>query len=235
MKLHYLQHVPFEDLANIAVWARSKGYEISRTAFFQNDKLPPLSELDWLVVMGGPMNIYEEEQYPWLAAEKSFIADAISHKKIVLGICLGAQLIADVLGGPVSKNNYKEIGWFPVSLTSEAKDSTPFHHLPQNFTAFHWHGDTFQIPPGAVRTAGSEGCANQAFVYADHVVGWQFHLESTAKSINLLIDHCSEEIVPGKYIQSPEEMRAQMENIRGINQLMELLLDNLVEVFAGKG
>lgn len=227
MKLHYLQHVPFEDLANIAVWAENKGYEISRTSFFNNDKLPPLSEFDWLVIMGGPMNIYEEEQYPWLAAEKSFIADAISHKKIVLGVCLGAQLIADVLGGPVSKNNYKEIGWFPVSLTSEAKKSALFNNLPQNFTAFHWHGDTFQIPPGALRIAGSEGCSNQGFVFSDRVVGLQFHLESSPKSINLLIDHCGDEIISGKYIQSPEQIRAQMDNIRGINQIMELLLDNM--------
>lgn len=227
MKLHYLQHVPFEDLASIAVWAENKGYEISRTSFFNNDKLPRVSEFDWLVVMGGPMNIYEEEQYPWLAAEKSFIADAIAHRKIVLGVCLGAQLIADVLGGPVSKNNYKEIGWFPVSLTPEAKNSALFNILPHNFTAFHWHGDTFQIPPGAVRTAGSEGCPNQAFVYAERVVGLQFHLESSPKSIRLLIEHCGDEIVSGKYIQPPEQMLAQMDNIRGINQIMELLLNNM--------
>ncbi len=132
MRLHSLEHVPFEDLAEIGVWAENKGYNLSRTRFYVNDQLPALSEIDWLVVMGGPMNIYEEDRYPWLTREKAFIADAISQRKLVLGICLGAQLIADVLGGPVSQNQFKEIGWLPVRLSAAASSSPLFHNLPLN-------------------------------------------------------------------------------------------------------
>ena len=88
----------------------------------------------------------EEEKYPWLAGEKDFIAEAIANKKIVLGVCLGSQLIADVLGGKVSKNKHKEIGWFPVTLTGEAANSSIFNIMPHEFMAFHCHGDTFSIP-----------------------------------------------------------------------------------------
>jgi GMP synthase-like glutamine amidotransferase len=165
MRLHSLEHEPFEGLANIEVWAKNRGHSISRTLLFNNEELPDIDDFDWLVIMGGSMNIYEEEKYPWLREEKNFIAEAIAGKKIVLGICLGSQLIADVLGGNVSKNKYKEIGWFPVSLTADAKNSPVFSTLPRKFAAFHWHGDTFKIPPGAVRIAESEGCANQAFEY----------------------------------------------------------------------
>ena len=115
MRIHSLEHEPFEGLANIEVWAKSRGYSISRTLLFNNEELPDISDFDWLVIMGGSMNIYEEEKYPWLREEKDFIAEAIAAKKIVLGVCLGSQLAADVLGGRVSRNKYKEIGWFPVS------------------------------------------------------------------------------------------------------------------------
>ncbi|MBI4388853.1 MAG: type 1 glutamine amidotransferase, partial [Nitrospinae bacterium] len=174
MRLHYLQHVPFEDLANIEVWARNKGHRISQTRFFANEPLPPVEAFDWLVVLGGPMNIYEEDRYPWLADEKRFIAQAVERKKVVLGICLGAQLLADVLGGKVVKNAHKEIGWFPVSLTGEGQRSAVTRNLPQRFPAFHWHGDTFHLPTGCERLAESEACANQAFAYQGRAVGLQF-------------------------------------------------------------
>ncbi len=153
MRIHSFEHVPFEDLAQIGVWAENQGYKLSRTRFYANEQLPALSELDWLVVMGGPMNIYEEDRYPWLAQEKAFIGEAISQGKLVLGICLGAQLIADVLGGPVSRNQYKEIGWLPVSLRAAASSSPLFHNFPSEFIAFHWHGDTFAAP-----SRGSRRC-----------------------------------------------------------------------------
>jgi len=127
VKLHYLQHVPFENLANIEVWAKEKGHSISKTQLFNGESFPQMNDFDWLVIMGGPMNIYQEKEYPWLAKEKRFIAEAIDNNKIVLGICLGAQLIADVLGGIIYKSKHQEIGWFPVSLTTGAKKSIIFN------------------------------------------------------------------------------------------------------------
>jgi GMP synthase-like glutamine amidotransferase len=143
MKIHYLQHVPFEDLANIESWARSRDHDLSKTLLFAGDSLPRMPDFDWLIIMGGPMNIHEEDRYPWLAKEKEFIHQAIASDKIVLGICLGAQLMADVLGGKVRKNVHREIGWFPVKLMPESRASPIFRVLPEEFMALHWHGDTF--------------------------------------------------------------------------------------------
>ena len=233
MRLHYLQHVPFEDLAKIKLWAEAKNHDISRTQLFNNKQLPKISDFDWLIVMGGPMNIYDEEKYPWLAKEKQFIKEAIASQKIVLGVCLGAQLIADALGGTVYKNNYKEIGWFPVSLTQEAKKSSIFNTLPDKFIAFHWHGDAFDLPPGATIIAENEGCANQAFEYNGRVIGLQFHLESSIEGIKLLIRNCGDEITEGKYIQTPDEILSLHDNLQEINGTMDLLLDNIEREFGG--
>src|SRR3972149_29340 len=110
MRIHSLEHEPFEGLANIEVWAKKKGYSITRTLLFNNEELPEMNDFDWLFIMGGSMNVYEEEKFPWLRDEKNLIAEAIASKKTILGVCLGAQLVADVLGGKVSKNRYNEIG-----------------------------------------------------------------------------------------------------------------------------
>jgi len=230
MRIHSLEHEPFEGLANIEVWAKNRGHSISRTLLFNNEELPDIDDFDWLVIMGGSMNIYEEEKYPWLREEKNFIAEAIAGKKIVLGVCLGSQLIADVLGGRVSRNKYKEIGWFPVSLTADAKNSSIFSKFPSRFTAFHWHGDTFKIPPGAARIAQSEGCANQAFEYG-RVIGLQFHIEYSIDSINLMLQNCEDEIVEGKYIQAEDEIASHISNVREMNKLLNLLLDNIEREF----
>jgi GMP synthase-like glutamine amidotransferase len=230
MRLHSLEHEPFEGLANIEVWAKKRGHSISRTLLFNNEELPEMNDFDWLIIMGGSMNIYEEDKYPWLREEKNFIAEAIAGKKIVLGVCLGSQLIADVLGGKVSKNTYKEIGWFPVSLTTDAKNSSIFSKFPGRFIAFHWHGDTFKIPPGAARIAESEACANQIFEYG-RVIGLQFHLEYSVDSINLMLKNCEDEIVDGKYIQAADEIASHISNVREINKLLNLLLDNIEREF----
>lgn len=230
MRLHSLEHEPFEGLANIRVWAKKKGHSITRTLLFKNEELPGIDEFDWLFIMGGSMNIYEEEKYPWLASEKNLIAEAIASKKIVLGVCLGSQLIADVLGGKVSRNKYSEIGWFPVTLTKEAGESSIFSALPSKFTVFHWHGDTFSVPPGAARIAQSEGCANQAFEYG-RVIGLQFHLEYSAESINLMFKNCGAEIVEGIYIQKPDEIVSRISSVFEIQILLNLLLDNIEKEF----
>ena len=231
MRLHSLEHEPFEGLANIEVWAKKKGHSITRTLLFNNEELPEISDFDWLVVMGGSVNIYEEDKYPWLKDEKSFIAQAIASKKIILGVCLGSQLIADVLGGRVSRNKHKEIGWFPVSLTEEAKDSSIFNAFPEKFTAFHWHGDTFKIPRGARRIAQSEGCPNQAFEFG-RVIGLQFHLEYSKKSIDLMFQNCGNELVDGKFIQTPDEILSKMGNVYEMNKTLDLILDNMEREFA---
>lgn len=228
MKIHYLQHVDFEDLANIETWAKLQGHTLSSTQFYQDESLPNLEDLDLLVVMGGPMNIYEEDKYPWLVKEKKFIEQAIKHDKIVLGICLGSQLIADVLGAKVFPNPEPEIGWFPIELTPEAQTSNILNVLPKQLTVFHWHGDTFELPQGATRMASSAGCQNQAFIYGEKVIGLQCHLEATKSSVQKLIEHGADELVEGKYIQKSKEMLSQEDNFQKINDAMRRLLNRLL-------
>jgi GMP synthase (glutamine-hydrolysing) len=229
MKIHWLQHVPFEGLGTIEKWAMAQKHSLSVTRFAENAPLPGPDAFDFLVVMGGPMNIYEEDKYPWLAGEKLFIGEAVEKGKVVLGICLGAQLLADVLGGKVFPNEYKEIGWHPIELTEAGARSEVFGFLPPEPTVFHWHGDTFSLPDGALRLASSRGCANQAFAFRDKVVGLQFHLESTKESIRELLRNCGDELVGGKYIQTAEEILSGEDNVEGINEAMSSLLDRLAE------
>jgi len=192
--------------------------------------LPDLGEIDWLVVMGGPMNIYEEDRYPWLIEEKRLIETAVAAGKTVLGICLGAQLIASVLGAAVVRNRVKEIGWFPVTATATAERSRVGRALPTQLAAYHWHGDTFELPVGAVQLARSRACEQQGFSYQDRVVALQFHLETTPESARALIEHCAGEIQEGPYIQSPEEMLAEPGRFLAANRVMASLLATLEEV-----
>jgi len=225
MKIHYLQHVPFEDLANIWMWASEKKHIITSTKLYMDEKLPEVNSFDWLIAMGGPMNIYEEEKYPWLAEEKEFIKEAIESRKFVLGICLGAQLVADVLGGKVKENSYKEIGWLPVKKISGGSDF--LKSLPDEFTAFHWHGDTFDIPPAAERLAETKGCANQAFEYGENVLALQFHLESSQASIEHLIENCAEDMTEGMYVQTQDEILSAKGYLTQAKTHMESMLDSI--------
>lgn len=224
LRIHYLQHVPFEGLGCIADWLSAKEHSLSATKFFEKNQLPELSDFDWLIVMGGPMGVYDEEKYDWLSDEKKFIRQAIDAGKTVLGICLGAQLIASALGARVYPNREKEIGWFPIFPASEDQllsEST------DPFPVFHWHGDTFDLPSGALRLASSETCFNQAFIYKHKVVGLQFHLEVIEESLHQMIAFCGNELVNGRYIQSAEMMLNNALFIGELNSRMFRLLDVL--------
>jgi GMP synthase-like glutamine amidotransferase len=226
MNIHWLQHVPFEGLGAIERWAGSMGHTLSRTRLFAGDSFPEHSEFGMLVVMGGPMGIYDEQEYPWLISEKAFIRAAIEAGKPVLGICLGAQLLADVLGARVSANREKEIGWFPVTR-SDAVPNGLKGVLPERQTVFHWHGDTFGLPADAVHLYASEGCRNQAFLYNDRVLGLQFHLETTLESAMPLLKNCRHELVPGPWIQTEQERLEGIEKFAGINLTMDRILKYL--------
>lgn len=228
MNIHYLQHLPFEDSAGIAGWAAAHGYTSSRTRFFQGEPLPSLDDTDWLIVLGGSMSVNDASEFPWLVEEKRFLRDAIDAGKIIVGICLGAQLLADVLGGHVGKNRLPEIGWHPVTLTGDGAASPLFAGFPERFDAFHWHGDTFAIPPGCIHLARSEACVNQAFVTGDNrVTGLQFHLETVRTSITSLVTNCGDEIVDSPYVQQADDMLAHPGRLVELDTLMKQFLDNL--------
>jgi GMP synthase-like glutamine amidotransferase len=227
MNIHYLQHVHFEDPANILKWAGKRGHKLTRTKLYRNEGLPELKNFDWLIIMGGPMSVHEVDKYPWLITEKLFIKTAIETGKIVTGICLGAQLLADVLGGKVYKNKNKEIGWFPVTITRKSQMAEVFKGIPDEFTPFHWHGETFDIPEGAVKVAGNSGCSNQAFIWNNKIMALQFHLESSKQSIKKLIKNCGNDITDGPYIQAGNKMLPEKSRLADIKKHLYTLLDNI--------
>ncbi len=227
MKVHVLQHVAFEGLGSIEEWLAERQAKVSWTRFFAGESTPQESAIDLLIILGGPMGVHDEESCPWLAEEKVFVRRCIDSGIAVLGICLGAQIIANVLGGRVHANPVREIGWFPVKFLAGATDCRYFRGFPEQAEVFHWHGDTFDLPTGAVHLASSAACRNQAFLYQERVIGLQFHLETTAGSAGQLIAMCGDEIVPGPFIQSSAVMVSEDRQFFGINDLMHRLLDNL--------
>ena len=228
MKLHYLQHVPFEGLGSIASWAKARRAQISRTRLFAGEALPSADEIDLLVVMGGPMGVYDERDYPWLIREKEFLKQAMDTDTHVLGICLGAQLIADVLGAKVYPNNHKEIGWFPIEGVRAANSSSIGKVLSNADKVFHWHGDTYDLPTGATHLAKSHACKNQAFSVGDKILALQFHLETTRNAARALVDNCGHEIVDAPYIQPAHEILTDQREFERLNILMAECLDLLI-------
>ena len=234
MKIDVLQHVSFEGPGAVADWAQSRGHDLVRSAAYEG-ALPNVDALDFLVVMGGPMNIYQVAENPWLAPEKALIKAAVENGKVVLGICLGAQLLADALGGKVTPNKQAEIGWFPVEITKDGHGLDLTADLPTRFIALHWHGDTFSIPDDAVHFASSAACENQAFAYDEgRVIGLQFHLEETRESLGLLIEQAKDELVPGEWIQSEHDLLAPYAPFELGNDLLLRLLDRMAEMVPGR-
>lgn len=228
MKIHCLMHVPFEGPAQIADWAESRGHPIAFSHLFAGDALPELDAFDRLVVMGGPMGVGDEDRYPWLRAEKVLIREAIEAGRSLVGVCLGAQLIAEALGASVTRNLHQEIGWFPVRLTEAARIHPLCKDLPAELQVLHWHGDTFALPPNALHLAASEACAQQGFLVDGRILGLQFHLEMTPTSLRTLCSHCADELASAPFVQSAEQMLAVSPlRYEETARVLEVLLDRL--------
>jgi GMP synthase-like glutamine amidotransferase len=225
MRVHWLQHAAHEDLGCIAPWLAARGAQVSMTALHRGAEPPAQPDFDWLIVMGGPMNIYEHAAHPWLVAEKQLIGRALHAGRTVLGICLGSQLIADVLGGPVTRNAEPEVGWFEVQLNAAGRAHPLLADWPGAFEAFHWHGDTFAIPPGAQNLLHSEACAHQGYAWGPRVLGLQFHLEVTAADARRWF--AEEQPPPARYVQTADHILSDIGRFASNNRLMVQVLDRL--------
>lgn len=218
MRILVFQHVSFEGLGAIQPWAESRGHSLAYTRFFAGETPTSTENFDWLIIMGGPMGVYDDVEYPWLKSEKMAIDQAIQAGKIILGICLGAQLLAHVLGATVSRNKHKEIGWHPIQAMALE------HWGAANLKTFHWHGDTFTLPSGALHLASSEACLNQGFIWQEKVLGLQFHPEANSETIATLIANCSADLTPGTFVQSPENLMGQVEDFAANGAYLHRLL-----------
>lgn len=204
MDILCLQHVAFEGPGILEPWLEHRGVRL-RKHLVPEGELPDPSPFRSVIVMGGPMNIYQHRDHPWLPAEKQFLRRCLNEGIPLLGICLGAQLIADTLGARVVQGPHREIGWFPIETTADMRHAAP--GLPASLDVLHWHGDTFERPPGSIQVARSAACEEQGFYHPGCYLGLQFHVESTPESVENLLHHCGDELTPGAYIQTPAQIR----------------------------
>jgi GMP synthase-like glutamine amidotransferase len=232
MRIAVLQHVEFEGPAAVADWAAARAVPLGVFHLYRNATLPSLSDFDMLTVMGGPMSANDEARLGWLGPEIALVREAIAAEKTVLGICLGAQIIARALGARVYLGSAKEIGWFPVQRTA---GSHPFFDgLPGSFTSFHWHGETFDLPREAKLLAKSKITETQAFAVGQRVLGIQFHMEATEQSVRALLKGAAQEIGHGVFEQQPGTILAGLKHCASLRPLLDTVLGRLTG-FVGRG
>ena len=185
--------------------------------------MPSVEEFEWLVVMGGPMGVRDNDAFPWLEQEVELIRSALKNEKRILGVCLGAQLMAHAMGASVYRNPHKEIGWFPVDSPKEKADAL-VEILPPRFDAFHWHGDTFGIPETAQPIGSSEATKNQGFSMGTNVLALQFHLELRPADITRIAKACPSDLTPGPYVQDSSDFTTRTELFEHANDLLAEIL-----------
>lgn len=184
------QHVAAEPLGTLDPLIRARGHRIRFVNFEREpDAQPDVDRYRGLVVLGGPMNVEDQQSRPHLRTELRAIDRMLAQGKPVLGICLGAQLLAHALGAQVHRNPVPEIGWYPLDLTDAGRSDPVLGTLADGAPVFQWHGRRFDIPAGAVHLARSNDCPQQAFRYADNAYGFQFHLEMDAALVERWLSH----------------------------------------------
>jgi GMP synthase (glutamine-hydrolysing) len=221
-KIYVLQHHAVENLGNIAEALEGAALAWQYVRVHEGQPVPKeMKGAGGLIVMGGPMGVYQTERYPFLREEMALIEDAIKHERPVLGVCLGAQIVAAALGAKVERNpRGKEIGWHPIRLEAGASDDRLMRGLPESLTPFHWHGDIFELPSGAVSLASSDKTPCQAFRYGDKTYAFQFHFEVTPASVAAMAEAFAkdlqrEKIAADEMIAQSDRHATQLEQIAG--------------------
>jgi GMP synthase (glutamine-hydrolysing) len=227
MRVQAIYHESNEKLGYIEDWVTRKGHQLFVCNLYLNEKLPDLQSFDMLIVMGGSMSANDELFFPWLAAEKELIRRAIISEKTIIGICLGAQLIAAALGGNVLAAKHQETGWYNIQFDDESGIRKILKGTPENMTVLHWHAETFDLPQGAVRLASSEATKEQGFLYNKKVLAIQFHLEMKEENVRQMIDHLQISADSGPFVQQADQIIAGMLHIQKNHDLLDIWLDNL--------
>jgi len=238
-KLLVFQHVAHEILGTLDPLLRRYGFRNRYCNFGRTpDAQPSVEGYHGLIVLGGPMNVDQADRHPHLDAEIRAIREAFERDIPILGICLGAQLIAKALGSPVTANPEKEIGWVDVTVSEEGARDPLLGHFDGTEKLFQWHADTFAIPEGAVALASSQSCTNQAFRYGDKVYGLQFHLEVDPPLVErwLGIPVHLEEIASLERPGHLEQIRSDTaKHSARLRQLSDLCFTSFIELFREEG
>lgn len=227
MEVYIFRHVAFEGPGAILPYLESKGFHIHFVNLYADGAIPDSANVDFAVLMGGPMSVLDEKKYPCFVREKRFCREMVALDKPMLGICLGAQMIANSLGAQIRKNPEKEIGWFPVTFKTG-----------ETLNVFHWHGETFDIPESALPIARSEACKNQGFRLG-RTFGLQFHLETTEETMRDILENGKGELSEallsrGRFVQSESRILAEGNSaIPRANAALVKLLDKIIEDFHG--
>jgi len=226
MKIHILLHADFEGPGYVFDWAKENNHSISFTKFYEAFSIPLPTDIDFLIIMGGPLSIDEESKYAWLVGEKDYISEMINKGKKVLGICLGSQLVADALGSDVYDNAEKEIGWFPIKKNPNINNSW-VKSLPDDLVAFHWHGQTYDLPDGCERLFSSQATKNQGFVFNNKVYGIQLHLEIRSVDLNEMVKIMHEDLTEGRYVHTASEIMGEKCHFSPNKKALFSLLDHI--------
>ena len=229
MHVHFITHASYEYPGYLLQWAGEKKFTTTFSKMYESTEFPEPGGIDLLIVMGGPMGVYENDKHPWIEKEKQFIQEVIVAGKKVMGICFGSQMVASALGAKVYPHNKKEIGWLPVQKAAGENESLLTKELPDEFVTFHWHGDTFSLPPGAVHLLQSAATLHQAYLYDNRVLGLQFHMEAVPDLVAAMVQHGREELVPADYVQEEETILAQKEHYAINNNLLKKLLTGFLQ------
>jgi len=229
-----LKHISLEGPAMLGEFLKSRVWQI-REVNLDKGELPDNGSYDLVIVLGGPMGVYEEQKYPFLKFETDYIKDLIKKDVPIVGICLGAQLIAKALGARVARNKSVEIGWYKIFLTEEGLIDKIFHDIPEKFDVFHWHGDTFELPESAALLASSELCKNQVVRFKNNVYGFQCHFELDDASIRNWMVGYEDEINALKTIIDPAKILSDTNTKFNKYKLISIkIFENLLKAIYGK-
>lgn len=231
-KILVLQHVKSEGLGIIGKTIGQKGIEADFVRIFRRDRISgSIQGYDGLIVLGGPMGVYEDDVYPFIKDEIALIKNAMKSNIPILGICLGAQLLAKAAGADVYKGKKKEIGWYDVELTDEGKADSLFVGLPDEFTVFQWHGDTFDMPDGCKCLASSKLFPHQIIKVGKNAYGLQFHLEVTEEMIREWICVNDSELASVRSHIDPDKIvKSTSGHIKTINRYGEVVFGRFFDL-----
>lgn len=233
MKVQILQHISVKPPGSILDWLEENNYDYRINYIKRGDCLPEENETDFLIVLGGALNVNDEAANPWLKDEKAFVRKIIDAEKPVLGICLGAQIIATALDMKVEKNTKSEIGWFDILLTEAGKADPFLKSIPSKFTPLHWHNDIIRLQGGLLPLAFSRATDVQAFRYKN-ALALQFHLEQTHDSLDRMLDRVENIIKEDTFVQTSHTIKESYSNIQQSSEYLKIILNNIIKIYGDK-